>query len=144
MPSNSLRHNDQQRGQVLRVQDEVFLLHQIGQVADQQTSAERRRAQTNKTYQMMYSRNVCCNHPSDLRLLLLQILQIALQIVVGIRFGLQIGIDLAHLLRDDVGDVAQRLLDRILGHVPLEARYIRRQIGCGFFCGFRFGAQIIT
>lgn len=63
-------------------------------------------------------------------LLLLQVLQVPLQTVVRRGLGLQVRVDLAHLLRDDVGDVAQRLLDRVLCDVPLEPGQIRGQIVC--------------
>lgn len=33
-----LWNNDQQRGQVFRIQNEVLLLHQIGQITSQQTA----------------------------------------------------------------------------------------------------------
>lgn len=70
------------------------------------------------------------NHSPYLRLLLLQVLQTALQIIVRRGLGLQIGIDLSHLLADDVRDVTQRLLGGILGDVPLEAREISGQFTC--------------
>jgi len=64
-----------------------------------------------------------------LRLFLLHALQVALEVVVGRRLALEVRVDLAHLLADNVGDVAQGLLDGVLGHVPLEARDVRRQVG---------------
>lgn len=64
-----------------------------------------------------------------LRLFLLQVLQISLQAVVRLRLCFQVGINLTDLLRDDVRDVAQRLLDRVFRHVPLEASNVLRQVG---------------
>lgn len=63
-----------------------------------------------------------------LRGLFLEVLQIALEVVVGGRLGLEVGVDLAHLLADYVGDVAQRLLGGVLGDVPLEPRYVAGQV----------------
>lgn len=64
-----------------------------------------------------------------LRLLLLQILKITLQIVVRGGFRLQISINLANLFGDDVRNVAQRLLRRVLGQIPLEPGDVRGQLG---------------
>lgn len=61
-------------------------------------------------------------------LLLLQVLEVALQAVVGRGLGLEVRVDLANLLGDDVGDVAQRLLDGVLRDVPLETRQVRGQV----------------
>lgn len=96
----SLGHDDQESGQVLRVQDEVLLLDDVSQAASHQTAA----------------------------LLLLQVLEVALQAVVGRGLGLEVRVDLANLLGDDVGDVAQRLLDGVLRDVPLETRQVRGQV----------------
>lgn len=63
---------------------------------------------------------------NSLRLLLFQILQISFQIVVGSGFGLEIRVDLANLFRDDVGNVAERLLRWVLGQIPLETG----DVGC--------------
>lgn len=61
----------------------------------------------------------------NLRLLLFEILQASFKIVVSCRFSFEIGINLSNLFADYVSDVTQRLLYRILGHVPLESCYIR-------------------
>lgn len=114
-----LRDDDQQRCQVLGVEDEVLLLHQIGQVTGQQASAAENTENLKK-----FLRFLAIFHS---RLLLLQILQISLQAVVSLRLCLQVRVNLPDLLRDDVGDVAKRLLDGILCHVPLEASNVLRQ-----------------
>jgi hypothetical protein len=91
-----LGNDDQQRCQVLGVEDEVLLLHQIGQVARQQASPARTKLEESKR-----------TSNSNSRLLLLQVLQVALQAVVCLRLCLQVRVDLTDLLGDDVGDVAQ-------------------------------------
>lgn len=120
-----LGHNDEQSCQIFRIQDEVLLLHQIGQIACQQTSTAQSKIHTKLDWAMAMQ-NPFRHH---LRLLLFQILQIAFQIIVRLRLCFQIGINLSDLLRNDVGNVAQRLLDRVLGHIPLEMSDVRRKIG---------------
>lgn len=66
-------NDDQQRCQVFRVEDEMFFLHQVGQVSCKQTSTET----TNR--EDLRRKNI----KSSLRLFLLQVLQVSFQAVVG-------------------------------------------------------------
>ena len=63
------RHDDDERREVLRVEDEVVRLHEVAEVARQQRAA----------------------------LLLLEGLQRRLELVVGVRLALQVALDLAQL-----------------------------------------------
>ncbi len=55
-----------------------------------------------------------------LRLLLLQALERGPDVVVAVGLGLEVGLDERHLLGDGLGDGLERLLDRVLGVVPVE------------------------
>lgn len=92
-----LGNNDQQSCQILRVENEMFLLHQVSEVSCQQTSTKIK----------LLSAGISKNTGSLSRLFLLQVLQVALQAVIRGRLSLQVGVNLTDLLRDDVGNVAQ-------------------------------------
>merc|ERR1719470_71700 len=63
-----------------------------------------------------------------LPLLLLNALEVGLEAVVCCCFSLQIRFYLTDLLGDNVRQVLQRLLDRVLSHVPPELGHVGGQV----------------
>ncbi len=69
---------------------------------------------------------------SRIRLLLLERSERLLDGVVGGRLALEVVLDERDLLGDGVGDRLERLLDRVLGEVPLELGHVREAVDLKF------------
>lgn len=89
----SFGHDDEQCRQVFRIENEMLLLHKIGQISCEQASTEIENRVVSLSHNHL---SLWCTFIS--RLFLLQILQVALQAVVGARLGLKVSVDLSHLL----------------------------------------------